>query len=267
MLRTRSVNPSQIGPWALSTAAEAQSSIRAPRMMSMPPASRKNVGADQHAAAGGGRHRALPPIHAGERVKHLKEEDECRDIGALGEALAAQLHHQRCQHEPVGFGVRDQPADGIGRVHDIGIGEQEIIRWRRRRRCGIDALLHRPELSRPSRRQAAARHHAQPLIGMCRSTSDLGGAVAAVIVNQDDRHRPPIILAAAASRCSPRCSPPHCAQAPRRRRAARPRVPSAPSRRARRNAKTLRAPAADRARPQAPARQRLSPQPEPSSWA
>ena len=38
MLRTRSVKPSQIGPCALSAFAKAQSSIRASRMTSMPPA-------------------------------------------------------------------------------------------------------------------------------------------------------------------------------------------------------------------------------------
>jgi hypothetical protein len=43
MLTIRSVKPSQIGPFALSLRASAQSSIRAPRMAAIPPARRFNL--------------------------------------------------------------------------------------------------------------------------------------------------------------------------------------------------------------------------------
>ena len=49
----------------------------------------------QHAAA---RRRGDPPlriVHPGEGIEHLEEEHESRDQPALGDAFAAQLHHQR----------------------------------------------------------------------------------------------------------------------------------------------------------------------------
>ena len=156
MLCTRSVNPSQIGPCALSALARAQSSISAPRMTSMPPALRKDVGAHQHAAAGGRGDCALRPVHPGERIEHLEEEDEGRNVGVLGEALAAQLDHQRRQHQAAWLSAcATSRLHGIGRVHDIGVGEQQIIRRLLRGHRGIDALLQRPQLAGPSRRQAA----------------------------------------------------------------------------------------------------------------
>src|SRR6266511_2466204 len=134
MLRTRSVNPSQIGPWALSSFAKAQSSMRAPRIASMPP---------------------------GEGIEHLKEENECWNGDALGEAFTVKLDHERSQHERIALGMCHQAADGIGRMHDIGIREQYIA-WRLRQLGrGLHALLDRPEFARPARRQAAARHHVQ----------------------------------------------------------------------------------------------------------
>jgi len=60
MLCTRSVKPSQIGPCCFKFLPSAQSRI----------------------------------VHPGERVEHLKEEDEGRDEQPLGKANAAQLHHQ-----------------------------------------------------------------------------------------------------------------------------------------------------------------------------
>ena len=110
MLCTRSVNPSQIGPCAFIAFARAQSSIRAPRIDFDAAGLSQRIGADQHAAAGRRRHLALRPIHPRERIEHLEEENERRNIGTLGEALAAQFHHQRRQHQALGLGMRDQPA-------------------------------------------------------------------------------------------------------------------------------------------------------------
>src|SRR5262249_54014170 len=62
------------------------------------------------------------------------------------------------------------------------------------RRCGIDALLCRPELARPSRRQAPAPHHAQSLVGIRNPVRHFGGAIAAIVVDQDDRPPAAIVL-------------------------------------------------------------------------
>ena len=154
----------------------------------------KGVGAHQHAPAGSRRDRALRSVHAGERIEHLEEENECRNGGALGEAFTVELDHERGQHDVPSFGVRDQPADGIGRMHDVGVGEQQIIGRLRQRRCGIDALLCRPELACPSHRQAAAGHHAQSLVGIRNPARHFGGAIAAVVVDQNDRPPAAIVL-------------------------------------------------------------------------
>ncbi len=232
--------------------------MRAPRIASMPPALPKIVGAHQHAAAGSRRDCALRPIHAGERIEHLEEEDECRNSGALGEAFTVELDHERGQHEVLSFGVRDQPADGIGRMHDVGVGEQQIIGRLRQRRRGIDALLCRPELACPSRRQAAAGHDRAVARRLRRAARDVGGAVAAVVVDQDDRPPAAIVLREQRSDARRRCNPPRCAQAPRRRPAAMLGALLPPNRRARCSAKSLRGRAANRARPQAQSKRQLS---------
>ena len=88
----------------------------------------------------------------------------------------------------------DQPADGFGRVHDIGVGQQQIIRRLLRGHRGIDALLQRPQLPGPSRRQAAAAHHVQPRLGIRGIAGNLGGAIGTVVVDQHDRPSTGIIL-------------------------------------------------------------------------
>ena len=113
MLCTRSVRPIQIGPCALS-------SFRQRAIVDQGAADRRHaagfaqrIAAHQHAAAGrrgGGAARIVGP---GERIEHLKEEDEGRDEHALGEALAAQLHHQRGEHEPPASRPRDEPRQRI----------------------------------------------------------------------------------------------------------------------------------------------------------
>jgi hypothetical protein len=90
--------------------------------------------------------------------------------------------------------VCDQTADGIGRVHDIGVCEQQIIRRLRQRRGGIDPLLCRPELARPSCRQAAAPHHPQSRVAVRNPARNFGGAIAAIVVDQDDRPLTAIVL-------------------------------------------------------------------------
>ena len=54
--------------------------------------------------------------------------------------------------------LRDQPAQRVRRIDDVGVGEQEVIRRLRRRLDRLDALLLRPELAGPAGRQRAARN-------------------------------------------------------------------------------------------------------------
>ena len=60
----------------------------------------------------------------------------------------SEVSTSRCR-----LGLRDQPAQSVGRVHDVGIGEHQI--FRRELFLGRrDALLHRPQLAGPARRSA-----------------------------------------------------------------------------------------------------------------
>ena len=102
----------------------------------------KRVAARQHAAAGRRRRRAASVVHPGKGIEHLKEEDEGGDERPLREALAAQLGHQGEERQTLVQRLRNEAAQRIGRVDDIGVGQQQEF-WRRRRRA-LDALLHRP---------------------------------------------------------------------------------------------------------------------------
>ncbi len=75
----------------------------------------ERVAAHQHAAAGGGRGRARGLVRPRERIEHLEEEDERRNEAALGKAVAAQLHHQRGEHELAGHCARRQSGKNVGR--------------------------------------------------------------------------------------------------------------------------------------------------------
>ena len=154
----------------------------------------QRIGLDQHAPAGGSRVGATRPVHPCERIEHLEEEDEGGNASALGKCLAAQFHHQRCQDQPVALRVRHQPSHGIRRMHDIGIGEQQVIRrvWQRHR--GLDAMTERPEFAGPPRRQSTGSDDPQPFAPTCGAACDFGRAVAAVIVDQDHHPRSAVIL-------------------------------------------------------------------------
>jgi len=72
---------------------------------------------------------------------------------ARGKAVASQLHHERGQDETIGLRLREEPGNRIGGMHNIGIGEQQVIRLLRRGHGLVDALLDRPNLPGPARRQ------------------------------------------------------------------------------------------------------------------
>ena len=113
MLCTRSVSAIEIGPWRLSSLASAQSSIRAARIAARPPAccsaSRRTSMQPPAAAAV----RAPRIVGPGERIEHLEEENEGRHEHALGKTLAAQLRHQRSQHQAALFAPA--PRDSLAR--------------------------------------------------------------------------------------------------------------------------------------------------------
>jgi hypothetical protein len=111
----------------------------------------------EHAPARGGGRPVRGIVHPGERIELLEEEYESRDEHALGEAFAAQLHHERGQDGVLGQAPARQPLQRVGRVvNDVGVGEED-----ERGRFGLsfgvrEALPHGPEFSRPAGRPVGA---------------------------------------------------------------------------------------------------------------
>ena len=54
--------------------------------------------------------------------------------------------------------LRHQPRQPVGRMHDVGIGQQQIVRLRVGFRR-LDALPQRPQFPGPAGGRAAACHH------------------------------------------------------------------------------------------------------------
>ena len=84
--------------------------------------------ADKDAAAGGSRGFAIATGHPRGRIKHEKEEDEGRNQQRFGQRTAAQLDHQRNKIESACFGASYQFGDIAGRVNDVGVSEEKIVR-------------------------------------------------------------------------------------------------------------------------------------------
>jgi len=147
--------------------------------------------------ASGARRRAFGIVHPGERVEHLKEEDEGRDEQPLGETLATQLHHQRGEHETAGLRTGNEACEHIRLIGDVSVGEEQIVGLKRHGFGKLDALLLRPQLAGPSGRQRAPRHHGEAVGGAERGRGvarDKRRAVAALVVDQDDMQRAGVIL-------------------------------------------------------------------------
>ena len=84
--------------------------MSSPRIDSIPPAASSASRRSQHAAAGRRRDGARRPVHPGEGIEHLEEEDEGGDQGALRRIGAGELGHAGIEDEPLGRGLRHQPA-------------------------------------------------------------------------------------------------------------------------------------------------------------
>ena len=105
---------------------------------------------NQHAAARC-RSKRRAAVHPVEGIKHHEIIDESRDQHALGPGLAMQLGHERHQLAllaPLSTMARnsDKPAQCIGRVFDIGVGEPDVLRGS----CVLDSLRNGPELAGPA---------------------------------------------------------------------------------------------------------------------
>ena len=144
MLCTRSVRPSQIGPKCFeifSERAVVDQGVADRRHAAGLP---QHVAAHQHAAAGRARRRATRIVDPGERVKHLKEENEGRDEQPLGKTLAAQLHHQRGENETAGLRAGNEARQHVRLIDNVGVGEEHVVRLKRQGLGKLDALLLRP---------------------------------------------------------------------------------------------------------------------------
>ena len=63
-----------------------------------------------------------------EFIRTREEEDEGRDEPAFGRAFAPQADHEGGESQLVGQGALHQGAERIGRVADVGVGEQQELR-------------------------------------------------------------------------------------------------------------------------------------------
>ena len=131
----------------------------------------------QHAAAGrrrdlGARDRSPRRTETACRKKNTKAGIRKCSAGAA----AMKPRHQRDQDQLARFGPRHQPAQIVGRVGDVGVGEPEIFRRKTRRPGRSPAASPRACRSSPA---AAALPSARSGGRLQRPRRQLGGAVIA----------------------------------------------------------------------------------------
>jgi len=127
----------------------------------------------------------------GEGVQHLEEEYESWDQGALGRGLTVEADHLGYEVEMGGLDLGDQGGEMALRVLDVCVGKQEVIGGLR---PGVGkALMYGPKLAAPAWRQRLTGNDIEPWTSAKRS-GDRGGAVGAVVVDQNDREVTGIIL-------------------------------------------------------------------------
>jgi len=167
-----------------------------------PARSLQGLTAHEHAAAGG-RRRARPGrVHPGERVELGEEVHERGDHDPFPPGRRPQQRHLGDQVPVVPLGPAYQGPQRAGLPGDVGVGEQYVPHGSEVTGRG-QALGHGPDLAGPAGRQRGAGHHPQGAPGAARrlclppaeSGRDLGGAVRAAVVDQDDGQRAGIVLA------------------------------------------------------------------------
>ena len=91
------------------------------------------------------------------------------------------------------LGVRDQPAQRVRRVDDVGIGQQQVFRRERRLAPPSMPCFTAHSLPVQPAGSGAAAHDGEAIRlaerGR-RAARDIGGAVVAVVVDQHDREAP-----------------------------------------------------------------------------
>src|SRR5579883_623369 len=181
MLVTRSVNPSQIGPFALSFRASAQSSIRASRMAAMPPMSRKVS--------------ARTSIHPPAAAAILRSARLTQENGYS--IWKKKMNAGMRKHGAAGDRISNEPPQHLRRIDNIGIRQKKIVDRVIKGVGRCNPLAQRPELAGPSAGQRGPRHDPEPVLSItigCGVAGHSRGAVAAVVVNHDDRPSPLIVL-------------------------------------------------------------------------
>jgi hypothetical protein len=160
-----------------------------------PAGSLQGLAAHEHAAAGRRRHPRARRVHPPERVQLGEEVDERRDDHPLPPGRRAQQRHLGDQVAVVFLGRAHQGPQRPGLPGDVGVGEQHVPRGPGRGQ----ALGHGPHLARPAGQRRGAGHHPQDPVRTARpapqSGRDVGGAVRAAVVDQDDGQRAGIVLA------------------------------------------------------------------------
>ncbi len=145
---------------------------------------------DEDATSGGAGGLAPRIANPSRRIQQKEKEDEGRDQKLLRQVATMELHHERSEIVAAVLCDRDQSREAIGRVFDIGVGQQEKVGTE----LGslFDSLLHRPQLSGPSWRQRTALDYAgaTAVRAVGRGAADrLGRSITAVVVDHKNLER------------------------------------------------------------------------------
>ena len=135
----------------------------------------------------------IAPRDPGEGIEHLEEIDEGGNEKTLGGAHAGELGHQRDLDTAVALGARNELAEIVRSMADVGISQQEIVGGVARGRGLANPLFQRPQLARPARRQRRSGKHVEASLSFD-GFGNGGRAVTAAIVDQHDPQRPGIVL-------------------------------------------------------------------------
>ena len=174
------MSPSLIGPWRAANGAK-------------PPRPRQRRGPDQHHAPGGGRGGALGIVHPGKGIELLKEKHEGRHEPAFGTTFAAQFNHQRGEYSLPRQGAGREMLERHRTKGDVGVAKQDKVRELRQAQHMIEAALHRREFAGPAGSGTVRGQHRQSLrapFGGGAGSSDLGGAIPAFVVDQNNVESP-----------------------------------------------------------------------------